>query len=460
MIRSDEENLLLATSPESVDELNARFYGKYSFPWRPVKFDSLVDQDFETVMLNQALGEWKHKRVAANSEVWVAGCGTNQAAFTALRFPKANVTGSDVSAESLKACGQSAKDIGISNLELRRESINQSQYRERFDYVICTGVIHHNANPEAALAKLAAALKPTGVMELMVYNRYHRIVASVFQKAVRMLTGNTTAPDFEAELEMAKHLITDYPVRNLISSLFIDWDMIPEAALADRLIQPVEYSYTVESLDAMASRCGLEILLPCMNSYNKLLKEYSWNLDFKNRHLQKSYDSLPDMRRWQIANLVLFEKSPMLWFYLQKKGSSQRKSEKEVCDEFLDTTFVKTATQQRAYVLQDDGRYEASDKLTNYPQASPDASVKEIFESADGKTVMRDLLERHGLDTTFSNVNAARIKLTTPAFPFLKAINRRSDLPGDDQQWTLKAEELQRFRSQRFNRLNPRSESK
>jgi len=460
MIRSDEENLSLAISPESVDELNARFYGKYSFPWRPVKFDSLVDPDFETMMLNQALGDWKHKRVAANSEIWVAGCGTNQAAFTALRFPKANVTGSDVSAESLQACGQSAKDIGISNLELRRESINQSQYRNRFDYVICTGVIHHNADPEAALTKLADALKPNGVMELMVYNRYHRIVTSVFQKAVRMLTGNTSAPDFEAELEMAKHLITDYPVRNLISSLFTDWDTIPEAALADRLIQPVEYSYTVESLDAMASRCGLEIVLPCMNSYNKLLKEYSWNLHFKDSHLQKSYDSLPDVRRWQVTNLLLFEKSPMLWFYLQKKGSSQRKSEKEVCDEFLDTTFVKTTTQQRAYVLQDDGRYKTSDRLNNFPQASPDASVKEIFEAADGKTVMRDLLERHGFDMTFSNVNAARIKLTTPAFPFLKAIDRRADLPADDEQWRLKAEELQRFQAQRFNRLNRRSASK
>ncbi len=459
MIRSDEENLSLAVSPESVDELNAKFYGKYSFPWRPVKFDALVDPDFETTMLNQGLGDWKHKRVAANSEIWVAGCGTNQAAFTALRFPKANVTGSDVSAESLKACGESAKDIGISNLELRRESINQSQYTERFDYVICTGVIHHNADPEAALAKLAGALKPNGVMELMVYNRYHRISTSVFQKAVRMLTGNTTAPDFETEIEVAKHLITNYPVKNLISNLFIDWDAIPEAAFADRLIQPVEYSYTVESLDEMASRCGLEIVLPCINSYNKLLKDF-WNLDFKDSYLQKSYDSLPDVRRWQVANLLLFEKSPMLWFYLQKKGSNQRKSEKEVCDEFLDTTFVKTASKQRAYVLQDDGSYKTSDNLHAYPLASPDASVKEIFESADGKTVMRDLFERHELDTTFSNVNAVRIKLTTPAFPFLKAIDRGADLPGDDEQWRLKAEELRRFQSQRFNRLNRRSDGK
>jgi hypothetical protein len=249
-------------------------------------------------------------------------------------------------------------------------------------------------------------------------------------------------------------------VRNLITSLFIDWDTIPDAALADRLIQPVEYSYTVESLDAMASHCGLEIVLPCTNSYNKLLKENSWNVDFKDSRLQKSYDSLPDVRRWQVANLLLFEKSPMLWFYLQKKGSSQRKSEKEVCDEFLETTFVKTTTQQRAYVLQDDGTYKTSDKLNNYPLASSDVSVRKIYESIDGKTPMRDLFERHGVETTFSNVNAARIKLTTPAFPFLKAIDRKTDLPGDDEQSRRKAEELHGFQSERFNRLNRRSASK
>jgi hypothetical protein len=82
------------------------------------------------------------------------------------------------------------------------------------------------------------------------------------------------------------------------------------------------------------------------------------------------------------------------------------------------------------------------------------------LKAIDGKTPMRDLIERHGVETTFSNVNAARIKLTTPAFPFLKAIDRKTDLPGDDEQSKRKAEELHRFQSERFNRLNRRSASK
>jgi hypothetical protein len=62
MIKTDDENLILATSTESVDDLNAQFYGRFPYPWRPLKLDRLSDPAFETIMLNQDLGNWSTTR--------------------------------------------------------------------------------------------------------------------------------------------------------------------------------------------------------------------------------------------------------------------------------------------------------------------------------------------------------------------------------------------------------------
>jgi hypothetical protein len=68
---------------------------------------------------------------------------------------------------------------------------------------------------------------------------------------------------FDEELEVAKQLAGTEPLasRRDLERLLRTSD--PE--LADALIQPVEYSYTVASLDQLVTSCGLELTLPCYN---------------------------------------------------------------------------------------------------------------------------------------------------------------------------------------------------
>ncbi|MDQ3174279.1 MAG: TauD/TfdA family dioxygenase [Acidobacteriota bacterium] len=423
VLRSDEQNLDLVESVDSVDKLNAKFYGRFPYPWLAVKFDYLLDPHFETVMLNQSLGDWDNTILRKNSRIWVAGCGTNLAISTALRFPEATVLGSDLSSKSLEACGTTAKQLGISNLELKEESINHVTYKDQFDHIICTGVIHHNADPKATLDKLVAALKPTGVMELMVYNRYHEIIPVAFQKAVRLLGGNANSFDLEAELSITQKLVAQFPVENSIAAFLSKYEDCPETMLADELFQPVLYSYTVQSLEELAASCNLELLTPCINLFDKTEEKFSWNMEFPDPELQARYDSLPDLRRWQVSNLLLLEKSPMLWFYVQRKDSGrQRKSEKQICEEFLNTTFDKAGTKQRSYIMGNGGKYNLSPNARPFPLATPDSSVKAILDSIDSKTSMRDIFQRLGVKTTFQAVNQIRMRLATSAFPYLKAV--------------------------------------
>ena len=101
---NDEENRVLTESQDSVDGLLAKFYRRFPWPWQPIKFDYLEDADFGINMLNQDLGDFSHRTVPRNAKIWVAGCGTNQALHTALKFPNASVVGSDLSSKSLELC--------------------------------------------------------------------------------------------------------------------------------------------------------------------------------------------------------------------------------------------------------------------------------------------------------------------------------------------------------------------
>jgi 2-polyprenyl-3-methyl-5-hydroxy-6-metoxy-1,4-benzoquinol methylase len=450
LMNSDDNSVVQGQSQDSVDQANARFYGRFPFPWRPMKFDRLVDPQFQTIMLNQNLGDWSHQTLSGRLKIWVAGCGTNQALITALNFPEAQVIGSDLSKESLELGTSTARELGLKNLELRCESINQVPYADEFDYVICTGVIHHNANPEITLAKLAQALKPGGVMELMVYNRYERLPTTAFQKAIRLLGGESNPVDYEADLTRAKRIASEVRLTNFGNVTEANVDELPDCLLADLLIQPVENSYTVESLEDLAGRCNLALLYPCYDMFDK--GTISWSMSFTDPELQSSYDGLSDAKRWQVTNHLLFERSPQLWFTFQRKDSPhRRKDEKEICDSFLKTRFKLAATTQRSFIRQSDELYKPSDRQLPYPLAPPPRSLQQVVQLVDGKRTMGEIFSEAGMKDSFQNVNHARLRLTTTAFPYLRAVSEvevknREDT---DEQTRLKIEEskLNKFRT-------------
>jgi SAM-dependent methyltransferase len=426
MANNDEDNIGFARSIESTDSLNASFYGRFQFPWAPSAFDAATDPEFETVMLNQSLGSWDHSLVPANPKIWVAGCGTNQAIFTALRFPDATILGTDLSTTSLSTSALTAHQLGISNVEFRRESINQVQSENEFDYIVCTGVIHHNADPQVSLAQLSRALKPSGILELMVYNRYHRIETTAFQKAVRILAGTTTEANFEVEMKVAQEIIASFNVPNRMVQFLENYKECPEAKLADSLLQPIEYSFTVRSLEALIGSCNLELLVPCINQFDVASRSYLWNLELDDSRLQMLYEALCDSDRWTVSNYLMLERSPMLWFYLQRKDSNRlRKSERRLCEEFLEQKFRKSNTKKKVFIRSEDGKYVLNDRLRPYPGLHIDNLCSKIIGSIDNQPAsrLRDVLVQLEVETKFSLINKLRLLLTTNAFPFLVSVS-------------------------------------
>lgn len=410
-----------AGTTETVDAINRAFYGRFQFPQPPVAFDAPVDPSFETTMLNQSLGDWDHTSVAPTARFWIAGCGTNQAVFTGLRFPNATIVASDLSEQSLASAGRSAKALGVHNIEFRNESVNSARYREEFDFIICTGVIHHNADPRESLSRLAAALRPAGFMELMVYNRYHRVSTTAFQKSIRLLCAGA---DFEDELRIAQAIARSLRSDVSMDRLLESQQHVSEAQFADALLQPVEHSYTVESLQELLGECGLELLLPCINQYDKAAGQFHWNLEFADSEVAARYLALPDPERWKITHHLLLERGPFLWFYVGRRDSGRRRrSEDTLCREFLERCFTRSATQKKLYLRDSTGLYQASSKWVDYPGTHPNEVCRRVIgcHARGPQRPMGAVFDELGLSRDFMTTNKLRLYLTTSSFPFLIA---------------------------------------
>jgi SAM-dependent methyltransferase len=417
-------NIIGAVSQAAVDETNREFYGSITYPWPQVTYPLYSDPLWGTVFTNQEIGDWAQRRIPVRARIWVAGCGTNQATLTALKFPKADILATDISTPSLAVCERNLAQLDIKNVELKEENLNEVRHVEEFDYIVCTGVIHHNADPSIPLATLAAGLKTDGVLELGVYNYYHRILTTAFQKAMRYLFKNDPSADVDEQLRVTAALMNKFPLQNTMSFYLHQNKEESREFIADSFLQPVEHSFTVESLAALLESEGLEIIQPCIDVFDKVAGRLSWNLQFDDERAARNYDALDDLDRWKISNLLMVEKSLSLYFYVQRaKSGFKRKSEQEMCNDFLATKFERYSTTMKNFIGSN-GTYKLNP--TPIPHPSPlvpvDLTARRVFKEASGEKTIGEILEVLNIKPNFHIVNALRIQLTTPLFPYLKAV--------------------------------------
>jgi len=408
-----------------MDEILDEFYGAFPYPWRPMRFDVLADPTFHSQFLCQDLGDYHGDRFPGVRSVWVAGCGTNQALITALRFPQAAVLGTDASARSLEICAENAASVGVTNLILEREGIADATHHDRFDYVVCTGVIHHNPDPEKCLARLASALRPRGVLELMVYNAFHRLAPAAFQAAMRVFEGAASGRRAQADrLDLARRLAAAVPGGSVLAADLSGDDSPSAEAWADTWINPCEHGYTVDELWVMAQDCGLHLETPTPSRFGEVAGSagsLGWSLDLRDADLRERYEALDDRARWQTANLLLHDRSPMLWFYLTPTAAGPRVSEAGRAEAFLSTAFRRNRTERHGFVLHGSGAYRKVSRATPFPVGQPSAEVLSVHDAADGRRPMREVFHELGLECDAGTANRIRLQLTTSAHPFLLA---------------------------------------
>jgi SAM-dependent methyltransferase len=125
----------------------------------------------------------------------------------------------------------------------------------RFDHIICTGVLHHLADPDAGLRALKSVLKPNGVMYLMVYAPYGRTGVYMIQEYCRRLGIGTSEQEIGDLISTLKMLPQHHP---LLATQGGSREFY-EDALADALLNPRDKAYSVLQLFNFVESNGLKL---------------------------------------------------------------------------------------------------------------------------------------------------------------------------------------------------------
>ena len=152
------------------------FYTNHPFPPPLDNLDRALElYKDDNVRRSESHLLWPNREYRADVDVLIAGCGTWQAAKYALCHPDARIKAIDVSTTSLQHTERLKQKYNLTNLEVRPLSIESvGDLNHSFDHIICTGVLHHLADPDAGLRALRSVLNRDGAMYLMVYAPYGR----------------------------------------------------------------------------------------------------------------------------------------------------------------------------------------------------------------------------------------------------------------------------------------------
>lgn len=199
---------------------------------------------------------WPAQPFRDDRSILVAGCGTTQAAHYAVRWPRARVIGIDVSAVSIAFTQSLKQKHCLDNLEVRQLPVERArELGKAFDYVVCTGVLHHLPDPDAGLRALHDVLDPAGALHLMVYAPYGRAGVYMLQEYCRRLGIGSTESDIRELAATLKALPPGHPLAPLLQS---SPDFATSAGVADALLHPQDRSYSVTELMEFLRCCDLE----------------------------------------------------------------------------------------------------------------------------------------------------------------------------------------------------------
>ncbi len=199
----------------------------------------------------------------------VAGGGTGDAAiFLAeqLRDTDAEIVYLDISAASRQLAQQRAQVRGLNNIQWITASLLDIPRLGlgTFDYINCSGVLHHLPEPEAGLQSLAGAFRDDGALFLMLYGRYGRRGVYELQEILRLLLPDTLP--FQDRIAETRALLQQLPPTNYFQRDRDRWESeigsggYGDAGLYDLLLHSQDRAYDVDAVYDLLEAGGLRLV--------------------------------------------------------------------------------------------------------------------------------------------------------------------------------------------------------
>jgi ubiquinone/menaquinone biosynthesis C-methylase UbiE len=154
------------------------FYSDLQFPLRYTAEDiAFYDHD-----LNNLYFEFIDAHLQNGMKILDVGCGTGLITNVfARRYPTCEFTAMDFS-NAIRYGEEFAQQNQITNVHWLHQDILQLDTSDRFDAIICQGVLHHIPDYHRALTNIKNSLAPNGTLLLGLYHPVAKIGQKIFTK--------------------------------------------------------------------------------------------------------------------------------------------------------------------------------------------------------------------------------------------------------------------------------------
>ncbi|HJD56092.1 MAG TPA: class I SAM-dependent methyltransferase [Rickettsia endosymbiont of Pyrocoelia pectoralis] len=244
-------------------------YQDYPYPFR----DPNQEKDRLLAICGEFLGELNHflykgkENFNNGFRCLIAGGGTGDSTIYMAEQLKnkknAEIIYLDFSKPSMEVAQKRAEVRGLKNITWVNDSILNIPNLKlgKFDYINCTGVLHHLANPDEGLKNLKDSLKPTGGMGLMVYAKYGRTGVYQIQDLMKMI--NTGTKNRVEEVMNGKLILDNLPATNWYKrgwELFSDYQNFGDVGVYDMFLHKQDRAYSVPELYEFVENAGLHFV--------------------------------------------------------------------------------------------------------------------------------------------------------------------------------------------------------
>lgn len=245
-----------------------------------------------------------------SAEIFIAGCGTNQAIYYALSYPNTNIYAIDLSSKTIEHNKKMIKQYNIKNLFVEQKDIMKVGFKNKYDLVVASGVIHHTQNPKETLKKLSNSGKENCAMLVSVYSSYSRVGVYFLQKVFKLLNLNQSKND----IEMVKRFIQSTPQRHPIHGFMQgSKELEYDSGIVDTFLHKRDVAYDVPELKNLIKESGLY-----MQSWHDNIHYYPFVLSEElDKEAQRKIDRLTFWEQAEMSQNINLS-SKMFHFTLRK----------------------------------------------------------------------------------------------------------------------------------------------
>lgn len=231
---------------DSVSQDVRQQYEESPYPrWRLLK--AAHKDEYEDKIPSMAKGD---------ATILIAGCATGEYPINvAAAYPRAKVSGIDLSLASLGYAKRKAREYNIKNLTfIQGDILDLDKQPQRFDVIESLGVIHHMRSPEKGLEALLGVLVPDGYLKLGLYSVAGRRHITACQNKLAEMGYKDNYSDMRQARAYILELEEDHPFRKIEAYN----DFYSLSMFRDLLFHRQEHCFTLPEIKALLTKYNLD----------------------------------------------------------------------------------------------------------------------------------------------------------------------------------------------------------